>query len=409
MKKAVFFVVFRLVVMVLGIFVMAYIARLVPPASFGMYSLFFSFFSILSIPMQHAAPTYLIKNYRGGGGRDASVDKVLSFFLLCVGLVALVSLVLTVLFDVSWMFSVLFIVSYFLFGLNVGIRGGVVTALYKPEMAGALEAFFRNLVMFLVAYLVLGASSSYFDVFTAYSVSVIASFVICFFVTNKLLSLETLISFRFSLLKNNELKVFLTFALLGGVFVINANLDQVLIGFVLGVESVAIYKISVLSATAVSFIFSSLSLIAGPYFSKGDEDLTKRKGRGLAKLCFLMTAFSLLIYAVTGRYLIDLFIGDFYINSYVPGLFLILSLAINSLLGFSGLYLNLNGEEGFVLKVAVLSVFLNCILNMILIPLFSVNGAALATMISSFIWKILLLVKMQKKTGFGISVFSKGQ
>lgn len=411
MKSAIFFVGFRLAVMILGIAVTAYIARLTDPKSFGEYSLLMALFSILTIPLQHSIPTYIVKTCSGKQKRRKNIEDelgvVLFFYLVSFLFAGVVASITAFIYNYTWVFIIVFLVGYGAFGLNVGIRGGLATAFFKPVMGSPIETFFRNLFFLLIAFLFLGKASGHEYIFFLYSMSALFSLVACFLVSRRMLSGLAMSSIKIRKPSAKDYKLFFTFALLGGIFVINANLDQMIIGLLSGVNDVAIYRVAVLSATAVSFVFSSLSLIAAPYFSASECLVAERKGVELARLCFVITLFLFLVYISLGQKFIVLALGEYYEESFVPGAILILSLTLNAILGYSGLYLNLNGYEKYVVSAAAISVLLNGILNVVLIPTFSVQGAAIATLLSSLLWKMALLMKVRKVRGLKMAAFNK--
>lgn len=411
MAGAIFIVGFRLAVMLLGIAVTAYIARLTDPQSFGQYSLLMALFSILTIPLQHSMPTYIVKTCsgekKGIGKIENELGVILFFYLvsfLCAGIIVSI---IALLYDYTWLFVMVFLVAYIAVGLNVGIRGGLATAFFKPIMGSPIETFFRNVFFFLIAFLFLGKASDHEYIFLLYTMSAMLSLVTCFLVSKRLLKGIKISYIKIRKPTRTDCKLFFTFALLGGIFVVNANLDQMIIGLLSGSSDVAIYRVAVLAATAVSFVFSSLSLIAAPYFSSSTSLIAERKGVELARLCFFITLLLFIFYVGFGQRFIVLAMGGYYKESFIPGAILILSLTLNAALGYSGLYLNLNGNEKFVLFAAAASVLLNGFLNMLFIPLFSVQGAAVATLLSSFFWKMILLIKVRHVKGLKMAAFNK--
>ena len=64
-----------------------------------------------------------------------------------------------------------------------------------------------------------------------------------------------------------------------------------------------------------------------------------------------------------------------------------------------GLFFSL-GKEVFFQNVLIASAILNVVLNYILIPIYDIDGAAIASLISNLFWNILMVFYIKKHLGF---------
>jgi O-antigen/teichoic acid export membrane protein len=68
-----------------------------------------------------------------------------------------------------------------------------------------------------------------------------------------------------------------------------------------------------------------------------------------------------------------------------------------SLFGITTIYLNMTGRQRIFQVVLISAVFLNFILNFILIPIYSLTGAAIAFVSSLLFWNIITAFIVYKK------------
>src|SRR5690606_38107953 len=84
------------------------------------------------------------------------------------------------------------------------------------------------------------------------------------------------------------------------------------------------------------------------------------------------------------KYIIEVLVADSYIESwkYVP--FLLLGIVFSSFSGFLGTNYIAEKKTTGVFKTSLIGAIINIVLNLLMIPLLGLNGAAIATMISFF-------------------------
>jgi O-antigen/teichoic acid export membrane protein len=68
-----------------------------------------------------------------------------------------------------------------------------------------------------------------------------------------------------------------------------------------------------------------------------------------------------------------------------------------SFFGVSAIYLNMTGRQSVFQVVLVIAVLVNLILNIILIPMYSITGAAIAFVSSLLFWNIVTAIIIYKK------------
>lgn len=191
-------------------------------------------------------------------------------------------------------------------------------------------------------------------------------------------------------------------ALMGGMYVINANADVLILGSIHGVESAGIYKAATRGADLILLISTMIGVALAPIISQlhAEQDMSRLQ-RGItqsARIGFVLAlpvCFGLILF---GQSFLLLFGGGF-----VKGFDALVILSITQLVsvaaGPAKLILVMTGNEKVAAAGIAAATVLNIILNLILIPPFGLVGAALATAASTIVSHSLLVVLVRKILG----------
>jgi len=104
-------------------------------------------------------------------------------------------------------------------------------------------------------------------------------------------------------------------------------------------------------------------------------------------------------FIVWGKLFLLLAFGSPHETAYIPLIILLVGQLINSGAGSVGLLLNMSGHEQETARGMIVATVLNVVLNLLLIPLWGINGSSLATSVSLIVWNVLLWRVVQKKLG----------
>jgi stage V sporulation protein B len=164
---------------------------------------------------------------------------------------------------------------------------------------------------------------------------------------------------------------------------LNTQIDSILIGYYLNPTEVGIYAVAVLLAQTLTLIPSAVQRVTAPatatLYGKGDIEGVRRLFYSTLKKSFLISVGSATLIAVFGPYIIALLFTEEYLVSYVPLLILLLGYAIGASFGAVGATLSSIGKVHIPFRISAVCAVLNVILNILLIPIFGISGAALAT------------------------------
>jgi len=204
------------------------------------------------------------------------------------------------------------------------------------------------------------------------------------------------------------IKESLPFFLLGGIAIINTKLSVVIVGVFRPVEEVGFYRIAVTASTIISFLLMAVNMTIAPLISElyygGKKDQLQRILTKTVRFIFLAGLMISIGYWILGKFLINLFYGQEYLPAYLPLVILSLGQLINIGAGSVGYVLNMTGYQNDAVKGQIIAAISSAALNILLIPNYGISGAAIATAVSFFIWNIVLLYFVKKRTKLKTSV-----
>ena len=203
----------------------------------------------------------------------------------------------------------------------------------------------------------------------------------------------------------------LPFVLIESIPIINSQTDVLMLGGLRGVEAVGLYVPVNRGAQLITFIVMAVSSTLAPMIASAYADgrlaelqqtITKSV-RVVAGVAFLFAATIITF----GRWYLLLFGAEF-----VEGITALYILCVGTFIatsvGLSLVVLNMTGHERFTANVGWVTTVLNVILNAIFIPLWGVNGAALATSSSVVLGGLITLVAVRRKLGIDATIVGMG-
>lgn len=184
-------------------------------------------------------------------------------------------------------------------------------------------------------------------------------------------------------------------ALVTGLQLINNFVDLVILGFFHTNEEVGIYRAVSQIAVLSYFGFQAMNQVLQPHFSRlhrTDQDGTETLWliRFSSRLLFLLSGPLVIIYALFGKEIIAIFFGEAYLVGHAALVALSFGLVFKSIYGVVATAMNMAGHERKVAYVVLVSVILNILLNLVFVPIFGMNGAAISTATSFVVLGIAL-------------------
>lgn len=203
--------------------------------------------------------------------------------------------------------------------------------------------------------------------------------------------------------RKGRLRSSLVLGVSAGIYMLNSQLDLLMITHFKGFEQTAIYRVAVLIVFTIGMAAQSFNAAISPAISRAlsldaREDLVRIIAQQMPRLQLVvwMTAF---LWVLFGKSVLVVAFGPDYLTAFVPMVILIASSCINLVFGPVGMLLNLSGNERFAFRAGLWALVVNVGLNVALIPAYGPVGAAMSTLISGLVFNFWLWTYARKQTG----------
>jgi O-antigen/teichoic acid export membrane protein len=278
---------------------------------------------------------------------------------------------------------------YLIFPIFIGfVLFEIATAISKSLLKSTIPVFLREFVLrssVMVLILLYWYEIISFETFIiAYAFNYVLNFIILFGYLLYLKAFEFNINIK--LLRDFEFKelyIYAAFSILStGAAMILLNIDTLMINHYLTLKDVAIYGPSIYIASSIMIPSRALQSIIAPVVAQGWADknisLIKDLYKKSAIAPLSITIFLFLMIWIN----IDL-VMNYYGKTFGQGKYIILFLSIGHIVniatGINGTIINTSKHFKADLYFQVALVFMTILMNIIFIPIYGLNGAALAT------------------------------
>lgn len=198
-------------------------------------------------------------------------------------------------------------------------------------------------------------------------------------------------------------------ALTQGVDQLNRNVDVLFLGLLVATSDVGVYRVAAQGGLIASIGSVALSMAAAPFAARlhvsREHQKLQKLARHTAQAALAFAAMTTVGFAVMGGWLLTTLFGTEFDAAYWPLLILACGQMFSAGFGMNGMLLNMTGHERDVLRVLVVSVALNSLLNLVLIPYWGAVGASVATSVSMIFWNIWLWRKVRQRLGVRSTAF----
>lgn len=194
--------------------------------------------------------------------------------------------------------------------------------------------------------------------------------------------------------------------LLGGISglqVVNSQTDIVMLGLMSDAATVGVYRVALQGALVVAFVLKVVNMVAAPSFARYhvQHDLARLQRTAVigARISVAGALPAVLGFAFFGREILTFLFG----HQFAGGAGVLLVLAggqlVNAAMGSVLVILNMTGHESQVARGLLISATLNIVLNLALIPVLGMMGAAIATVATLMLWNGMLARSVIRMVG----------
>lgn len=389
----------------IGIVIQILFGRILGPENYGLFNLGLSVITILGtlIPLglsqgltQYIPHNLKQKNY-------ANVKEALKIgFKLPLAISILSTLIVFLLSD--QIAIILFhnvglgiIIKIFSFSLPFwslhNVQGGIIQAFKKPSYYVYIENILMPLILLGTFLIVTFAGFSLFGaiigfVFSSFFAFFSYLYLIYFKIFNCKIN-DSVNNEEKKVIRNQLISISFPLFLSGFTFLFMQYADKILLGIYMTPADVGIYTAALTIASLMLFVYSAFSfnfrpLIAESFAMKKIGEI-KNIYSTITKWIFIITAPLLTYIIFYSKDILYLIFGNQFISGSLALSILCVGIAMNGLTGLSGETLVSIRKTKLNLYSEIIGAVSNIVLNIILIPIFGILGAAIGTSISIFL------------------------
>ena len=239
----------------------------------------------------------------------------------------------------------------------------------------------------------------YLQYFIAAFVAVISTHIIKSTFRNKILPSDIKKTISYKEIFRISFPMFLS----SSIMVVMGQIDTLMIGILRSKAEVGYYAIGLKIAMMETFLLAVINTVVAPRFSelfnKGKIDELFKVAKKSTQLIFWSLIPIIFVFVFCGKWLIIQLYGNEFESSYYVLIILSAGMFINAISGSVGYFMNMCGYEKIFCNVIAISLVINLFLNILLIPLIGIIGAAIATSVTQITWNIILTIIIYLKYG----------
>ncbi len=192
----------------------------------------------------------------------------------------------------------------------------------------------------------------------------------------------------------------LPFALTTGLNVLGASLGVLMLGPMRGPAETGVFGVVAAAAALVSLPLMAINTPLAPavaaVFAQENNVELQRLATKAARSAFSLCLPVALIYILFGQHILRLF-GDEFTTGYMSLVILSVGQMINVAMGSVGVLLQMTGHERNVAIALAVAVLVNFTVNLVSIPFWGAEGAALGAAANLIVWNTILLIQVRRK------------
>lgn len=188
--------------------------------------------------------------------------------------------------------------------------------------------------------------------------------------------------------------------ILSGMHVVLNQTDIIMLGIMTGPDPAGIYgavsRISSLVAFGLTAVTAILAPVIAELYSSGKKEILQKVLTQSARGIFVFTTVMAGILILFGPWVLSLF-GSEFSKGYTPLGILLVGQTINAMAGPVGFVMTMTGHHKQAAWIIGFSSASNIFLNIILIPLYGMIGAAIATAVTMAAWNIVMFLYIRDR------------
>ena len=377
--------------------------------AFGIFNLIFATLMIGTVVSRIGLDTYVIRVIPSLENQNQEISLFLKAVFKILILTSLgVSTVIFLTSDLinSYIFKsidasdylwgvALIIFPYTFFNVSVEVLRG----LDNIKIYSLFRNFSQNFTIALLLIISILSTKLYEPVYILFFAIIIITFlliiILYIFLIKKNISIFQKGSYKKKILKHSY-PMFLA----ASVMFIMSYIDSFMISYYLDEYQVGIYNACISLSLMLTFIPMAIGGYISPKISKAHSQ-KNREGiktifKDSIKIIFIVTLPLFLIMFLFSDFFLNLF-GEAFKVATTTLLITNIAFLSEALTGPVGFILNMTDNQHTFMKILLIALFINILFNALLIPIYGINGASIALLLSMFFWTITSFIVLKRK------------
>jgi O-antigen/teichoic acid export membrane protein len=266
-----------------------------------------------------------------------------------------------------------------------------------------IYSFFRNFSQNFAILLLVGISivtlKMYHPVYILYTAILIIT-VLLILVLYKILKIKNINVLQKGKYEKKILKHSYPMLLAASIIFLTSYIDSFMISYYLDEYQVGIYN----ACISLSMIIAFIPMAIGGYISPKISKAYSNNNRALIKELFKNSMTIILIVTLPifltmyffSTFFLSLF-GEAFTQATTTLLIINIAFLLEAIFGFVGFILNMTDNQHIFMKTLFISLIINVVFNALLIPIYGINGAAVAMVFSIAFWAITSFIILKRK------------
>ncbi|KGK91257.1 hypothetical protein DP73_04645 [Desulfosporosinus sp. HMP52] len=195
---------------------------------------------------------------------------------------------------------------------------------------------------------------------------------------------------------------------ISGMQLVMGQMDIIMLGILIGTDVAGIYSSAQRISTLVIFGLQAVNTMAAPMISELYSSGRIKELQRMVTLAswgiFAVTSIGSLVLIFLGSWILSIF-GQAFIIGYLPLIILLIGNIVNALCGSVGFILNMTGNQKISGGIIAGGLVINFLLNLWLIPKWSMTGASIATATTMIYWNIFMVIVVIRKLKINPTIF----
>ncbi|MGJ8743439.1 MAG: oligosaccharide flippase family protein [Polaribacter sp.] len=287
-----------------------------------------------------------------------------------------------------------------IFATFLNYNSNVLKGQGKILLFSIVSSFLNNFIficIILIGYFYYTSNESF--IIISLLISFIVAFVVSIYIITPIRYSQDYKKSKYVRLLKDSLPMMLSSSMIFIIF----SVDTLMLGFFDSSENVGIYRI-VTQISGINAVFLIIiGAVVAPKISKlySENKILEIKPLIIksSKIVLLITLPILILILIFSKHIL-LFFGEEYLNAFQSILILSICQFFYAISGFVDLILNMTGKQRVFGKITFITAMINIILNLLLIPIYGITGAAISTGFSILLTNGLGAVYVKMKYNF---------